>query len=511
MRHTLTLLTTLTTATVAFGQEVPNPNPVSQSDGTQIWYVGNNTQYPSIQAAIDDAGTGDEIVVRGGTYVESLELLKDGLTIRPFVTATTTIDDTVTPNQYTQTASFESVTFLNPTNGPSNDEGYAMKMVGANGTYVGRPRQFTELSNGLDVETEIRPRDPSNYSLINELETAGGAPTGLALKVKVSQLASRNVITFQSRSADDVAIWSSGGLGTFNGCSMTSMNGFGGGIMVTGADNQTNFVNCDVSGFFATGNTHAESGEPVCVVNITGDATTQPSFQNCTVSSNDASQYGIVYQNGAHCHWYHSDMKSNDARAADGTYMLENGSLDMTLCEFELNESGKGTVYVDMPTGASTSLLSRFTRCTFTNNSTVSTQDGGVIWVDHAAPAGTSLTPQVMFSDNTFSNNNGLGFPNPQDPISSALEADGDRAIYTPYVPEYRVGIDNGSAFTIPVTVPQINSDGGDVNGDGNIDSFDLIDLFEALGTCREDLDDSGEIDFNDLLNILVNFGNTCE
>ena len=50
-----------------------------------------------------------------------------------------------------------------------------------------------------------------------------------------------------------------------------------------------------------------------------------------------------------------------------------------------------------------------------------------------------------------------------------------------------------------------------DVNGDGVIDSFDMTDLFDILGMCREDLDDSGSIDFNDLLNVLVNFGNTCE
>ena len=40
--------------------------------------------------------------------------------------------------------------------------------------------------------------------------------------------------------------------------------------------------------------------------------------------------------------------------------------------------------------------------------------------------------------------------------------------------------------------------------------SSDLT-LYTVLGMCRTDIDASGEIDFNDLLNVLVDFGNTCE
>ena len=123
MRNCLTALTTLTAATVALGQEVPNPNPVPQADGTFLWYVGNNTQYPAIQAVLDAAGDGDEIVVRGGLYVESLHIDNNEITIRPFVSS--------------DTNDFEDVTFLNPTSGFNNDNGFAMKMEGGRGTYVG--------------------------------------------------------------------------------------------------------------------------------------------------------------------------------------------------------------------------------------------------------------------------------------------------------------------------------------------------------------------------------------
>ena len=77
MRHVLTTMTALTAATTSFGQEVPDPNPVPQADGTNLWYVGNNTQYPVIQSVLEAAGDGDEIVVEAeglflGVFICSL-------------------------------------------------------------------------------------------------------------------------------------------------------------------------------------------------------------------------------------------------------------------------------------------------------------------------------------------------------------------------------------------------------------------------------------------------------
>ena len=154
MRFVLSTATTLAVASVALGQEFPDPNPVPQADGTYLWYVGNNTQYPVIQDVLEAVADGDEVVVRGGLYVESLHIDNNELTIRPFVNSD---------------AEFEAVTFLNPTEGFNNDNGWAMKMEGGRGTYVGRPRQFTELSNGLDVETKIQPRDDFDYTAVGDL------------------------------------------------------------------------------------------------------------------------------------------------------------------------------------------------------------------------------------------------------------------------------------------------------------------------------------------------------
>ena len=85
MRFALSTVSALAVASVALGQEYPDPNPVPQADGTNLWYVGNNTQYPVIQDVLDAVSDGDEVVVRGGLYVESLHIDNNEITMRPFV------------------------------------------------------------------------------------------------------------------------------------------------------------------------------------------------------------------------------------------------------------------------------------------------------------------------------------------------------------------------------------------------------------------------------------------
>ncbi|RZO53457.1 MAG: hypothetical protein EVA77_06880 [Phycisphaeraceae bacterium] len=480
MRFALSTVSTLAVASVALGQEYPDPNPVPQADGTNLWYVGNNTQYPVIQDVLDAVSDGDEVVVRGGLYVESLHIDNNEITMRPFVSTSSSANGT-----------YEHVTFLNPTEGFNNDNGYAMKLEGGRGTYIGIPRQFTELSNGLDVQTKIIPRNPDTYA-------AGGDPTHLIGIVDPDGAA----FEFRSRSLDDVAIWSNSGKGTFKSAYVTSQQGLGGGIMATGADNQTMFVNVTLEGLYATGATHDESGEPVCVVNVTGDMSTRARFHNCTVRNNDSAGYGVVYMNGADTEWILSSIGNNDSRAADGTIMAVNGRGTFDSCFIAGNESGRGTFHWDA-NGTLPTDEYRLNSCLINDNSTVTGLYGGVAWVDHAGASGEN--PQISLSDCCLTGNNGLGFPNATDPEDSYLETDADYAIHTPYMPEYRIGMNNYDCG-IPAQGPE-----ADLNNDGNVDESDLDTLYDMLGMCRTDIDASGEIDFNDLLNVLVDFGNTCE
>ena len=141
------------------------------------------------------------MVVRGGLYVESLHIDNNEITMRPFVSGG------YYGGEYA--AAWEEVSFLNPTEGFNNDNGFAMKLEGGRGTYIGEPRQFTELSNGLDVETKIIPRDPMDY-------TAQGDPV-LLQKIEKweGECEGDRCFLFMSRSIDDVAIWSHSGRGTF--------------------------------------------------------------------------------------------------------------------------------------------------------------------------------------------------------------------------------------------------------------------------------------------------------
>ena len=69
-------------AGTAMGEQ-PDPNPRPNADGTSTWFVGNNTQYPVIQDVLNACSDGDEIVVTAGLYVESLEITRNDVTLRP--------------------------------------------------------------------------------------------------------------------------------------------------------------------------------------------------------------------------------------------------------------------------------------------------------------------------------------------------------------------------------------------------------------------------------------------
>jgi hypothetical protein len=92
------------------------------------------------------------------------------------------------------------------------------------------------------------------------------------------------------------------------------------------------------------------------------------------------------------------------------------------------------------------------------------------------------------------------------------LETEADYAINTPYFPEYRIGLDNSnnceSSATLVLDPPAPT---GDMNSDGSIDTIDLEEMMNLLGTCRTDVNSSGDIEFGDIIEVLSNFGSTCD
>ena len=457
-------------AATALGAEQPDPNPAPNSDGTNTWYVGNNTQYPIIQDVLDACGDGDEIVVAGGLYVESLSIDNNDVTLRPFCELNWT-----NGGGY---PTWAEVVFWNPTEGFENDNDYAMYMTGGNNTYVGRPRQLTQLPNTTVVETMVTPGewDPQGSDIaVTEVD---GSCSG------------NNAMEFWSRSIDNVAIYSDNGQGTFQDCWFTSSDGFGGGAMITGDANKTQFVQCDFADMYAGGQSFGPNGEPVCVITIRGG---EPQFHDCDVKNNDGGEAGIVNQVGGGGLWYWTTLRHNFSLAGEGTYNCTGGTPDFIACTFKGNHSREGTVYFDS-TGVDGARCMNFIYCNWKNNNTAGEQYGGAIQVVCDDCSGDA--PQISLSECGFENNNG----------NSGL---GLYDIDSPYFPEYRIAYD---LSTSGIVATDLGGSGiaGDVNSDGAVDNNDLDDLFHMLGTCTHDSDYSGNVEIGDLLNLISVYGNSC-
>ena len=118
---------------------VPPLNPIFNADGTQTYFAGNDTQYPGIDDAVAAAQDGDTIYINGGEYVVSIHVNNSDITLCPIVRGAAAA-----------TAVFDTVDLINPTSGLNNENGYAIRMSGSANSYVGSPRQFTQLANGQE-------------------------------------------------------------------------------------------------------------------------------------------------------------------------------------------------------------------------------------------------------------------------------------------------------------------------------------------------------------------------
>jgi hypothetical protein len=417
----------------AFGQDIPDPNPRPNADGTFTWWVGNNMQFPVIQDVLDAALPGDEIVVMPGLYVEDLSVATRDLTIRPACL----VQD--------GSAYWGEVVFWNPTEG-FEDDPWCMRFDGADNTYVGRPRQFKQLSTGFQ-----------SFQLVDPGEWAPQLPPHSVQEV--TERSGGVTFTFWSRDVSSVAVYVVSGAPTIQSCIIKSQNGFGCGLLVTGGVSSPAFIDCIFEDLFST--SQEVDGNPAQGITIIEDegASVLVSFRGCTVRLSSAGVRGVILQIGGRTSW--SDCRFEDLECAvgDGTYELIGGPATFTECVFTRCHSRFGTVWIDATTGLDPSRQVLFDRCDFLDNTTVDGQYGGVL---HAVGA-TGVQPPIELSGCGIDGNNGsAGF--------SFFD------IRTPFFPYYRIGADLHDAEVL-------KGSGPDLNGDGVVDGADLMILLGNWGS----------------------------
>ncbi len=431
----LMLLLVLSTRSEA--QDWPDPNPVRQSDGSLLYWCGNNMQW-DIQEAIDAAVPGDTVVIRGGDYVDSLTVNTPNLTIRPFVDSS---------------GRWEAVTLWNPTKGPQAENGWALK-IGSNSdnTYIGRPRQYRQLENGFVSLTMVVP---------GEYLADSGEPAMTVADV------TGDCFLFRSRSIDCTGVLSEDGKATVENCVFTSGSGFGGGVVLYGTANTTAFVDCEFHGLFASGvslrTDVAGLDVPNYAISILGGVgVMNPTFSACVVRDNIGES--IIYQTGGTGSWTGGVVRDNQSETNfAGAITILGGVPAFSRVRFDSNVSGYGTVFFN-GLGASDLVPLRFEHCEFIDNTTIDGQYGGVLYAIDESGEGTP--PKVMFDGCRIDRNNGYPGFSQED-------------IVTTYSPNYRQGRRNASVFDEELGCQK----SGDLDGNGVVDGADLGILFTIWGT----------------------------
>lgn len=479
-----------------FAQDIPDPNPIANPDGTMTWYTGNNTQYPVIQDVIDACTDGDEIVVMSGQYVESLNLNRNDITLR---CATNT--DTALVAPAARTISWQNVTFWNPTEGFNNDNGQAI-LLGANttNTYVGRPRMFSQLANGSIVFNEMPCSDAETSLTGTIVQEWDSTQTMMPVCVELGATTDfdafqdgdtvwpggvNNVdhaMVFWSRSIDDVAVHSNGSSATLSYCTITSQSGFGGGLMVNGAGDSSSYVGCNIRNTFS-GGLHS-SGLRVTGCTI---AAGHPMFAGTTfggaavTDGNQGGSFGVIAHTGGEASFNGCSFANNVSPLSDGFYTATGGAhATFANSTFDNNTSRFGTIYFDSTACSDTDYM-MLTDVVFLNNNTI-TNPAGSNWgaAAHCTDAVAGRSPLVVADRCEFRNdaNNGTN--------TGDLWWETD--ITSNYFPRVRLLRDSSSnildaennpagATGAAATEGGLNAIAGDVNRDGTVDGMDLAAL----------------------------------
>jgi hypothetical protein len=297
----------------------------------------------------------------------------------------------------------------------------------------------------------------------NEADSGGGAA------VVSSASATFEDCTFTSNDADTLGggAYVHNSIATLTNCAFnTNATGADGGGLNVNNDATATLTDCTF-----TGNSSANAGGGATVISASADAV----FTNCTFEANSAVQAGGVSLNLATAEFTNCDFIDNTATfngttSGGGVQAQGVASLTLSACEFIGNDAafGGGVQFIVF-TGSAT-----ISACAFEDND--ATIDGGAI---HSGFGGTPQIEDASFCGNT-----------PNHVVGSWTNL-------------------GGNTF-----VGFCNAPPGDSNGDGEVNSDDLINIVLSWGPCPPppancpgDVDHSGAVDADDLVMVVLNWG----
>jgi parallel beta-helix repeat protein len=293
--------------------------------------VGEGKPYTSIQTAINDAVTGDTVLVYDGTYVENISFMGKAITVKSVNgAASTTIDGN---------ASGSVVTF-------NNSEGSGSVLDGFTVTNGYRE----EGGDGGGIYCYSSSPSITNCIITGNTVTGsggGGDEDGGGIYCYSSSPSITNCTI-----AGNTARVSGGGIYCYSSspnitnCTITG-NTAAHGVGIWCAYSSPSIINCTIAGNTATSNYGSGGG-------ISCATTSSPSITNCTIAGNTAGTNGSG--GGIYCSWYcypsitNCTIAGNTAGSGGGMYFGGNySSPTITNCTITGNtaSSNGGGIYID--------------------------------------------------------------------------------------------------------------------------------------------------------------------